>query len=366
VTEGYLDVIACHQFGMENVVGVLGVALTKEHAKLLGRLCNRIVLLFDGDEAGLRAANSATEVLFDLDVDVGIATLKEWTDAKDPDELVRRRGGVETLKRAIDGATDLLRFRLRGLAERTAELGPGALHAAIVKELTTLHGLGLDNVVPSKRHVVMTALAEAIQDECGPGFEPRALRSVMADVRRTAARRAAARGEAGGAAPAGSPRVTSREHLLGCLLNDPALWMTLAPEDRELLDPSRFEHEGTRRVAEVIAEEAGPAGAPPLTAILDLLEAEQAAAAVSLARRVELETEGERDRLHEHWRQTLANIRQSLGAQEEITDDHGIAERLERLRSASTSHGDVSERGGRAVPDAGLNNTVLPGIARRG
>ncbi|MBT8487168.1 MAG: DNA primase, partial [Phycisphaerae bacterium] len=64
VTEGYTDVIACHQAGFENVVGTLGTALTADHARILARICDTVVLLFDGDEAGQKAADRGVEVFF--------------------------------------------------------------------------------------------------------------------------------------------------------------------------------------------------------------------------------------------------------------------------------------------------------------
>ena len=84
VVEGYTDVIACHRAGVCNVVGTLGTALTTGHAVVLRRLCERVVLLFDGDEAGRRAADRAMEVLFAEDIDIQVARLDEATDAKDP------------------------------------------------------------------------------------------------------------------------------------------------------------------------------------------------------------------------------------------------------------------------------------------
>jgi len=363
VCEGYMDVIACHQFGVENVVGVLGTALTTDHARALKRLCDRIVLLFDGDQAGLRAVNSAIEVLFAEDMDVRIATLSEWTDAKDPDELVRRSGGVETLRRAIERATDLLRFRLRALAERAGDAGPGALHGAITEELRSLHGLGLDRVTPSKRHVVLAALAEAIQDECGAGFEPRALKSLLTDIRRAADRRPSGITRSESLGPARRRQPTWREHLLGCLLNDPSLWLSLATEDHALLDPEGFEDTRVAQVAETTRRLAGSEGGASLQRVVGALEMEAAEVAVWLSEHVDRETESNRDRLHEHWRQTLRAVRAAdlararPGAAEDTWED-----RMARLRTESTTEALPAGR----TPDNRLYNRVLPGVARRG
>jgi DNA primase len=95
VTEGYMDVIACHQAGVTNAVAALGTAMTRENAKILRRLCDTVVLLFDGDEAGQRAADRAVEVFFAEPVDVRIAVLPPDAGAKDPDELLKQEGGRE-------------------------------------------------------------------------------------------------------------------------------------------------------------------------------------------------------------------------------------------------------------------------------
>ncbi len=110
VAEGYTDVIACHQAGLTNAIATLGTALTPKHAKLLQRLCHTVVLLFDGDEAGQKAADRAVEVFLTLPIDAKIATLAGHTDAKDPDELLKREDGLAVMRTAIANATELLEY----------------------------------------------------------------------------------------------------------------------------------------------------------------------------------------------------------------------------------------------------------------
>ncbi|MEX0741411.1 MAG: DNA primase, partial [Phycisphaeraceae bacterium] len=73
IVEGYTDVVAAHQAGRANVVATLGTALTKEHARQLRRYCDRVVLVFDADEAGQKAADRALNVFFEENLDVHIA-----------------------------------------------------------------------------------------------------------------------------------------------------------------------------------------------------------------------------------------------------------------------------------------------------
>ena len=99
--EGYLDVIACHRAGVTGAVASLGTALSEEHAKLLKRWCDEVVILYDADAAGQKAADRALEVLKPENVPVSIALMPSGDD---PDTLLRRAGPtavVEAVKKAV-------------------------------------------------------------------------------------------------------------------------------------------------------------------------------------------------------------------------------------------------------------------------
>ena len=72
VCEGYTDALACHRFGFHHAVATLGTAMTSDHARLLERRTSRVLLLFDGDAAGVRAARRAVEITFKQNLDVTI------------------------------------------------------------------------------------------------------------------------------------------------------------------------------------------------------------------------------------------------------------------------------------------------------
>jgi DNA primase len=96
LVEGYLDLIVPYQFGVRNVVASLGTALTPEQAKLLGRFTRRVVVNYDGDRAGVKAALRAVEVLLPEEFEVKILVLP---DGSDPDEFLRSRGTEEYNRR---------------------------------------------------------------------------------------------------------------------------------------------------------------------------------------------------------------------------------------------------------------------------
>ena len=115
VVEGYTDVIALSEAGVGNVVATLGTALTRQHIRLLSRHAQRrIVYLFDGDEAGQRAADRALGFIDDSmtpeagrsQTELAAVTLP---DDLDPAEFVAARGAQE-LQRLIDGAQPLLKY----------------------------------------------------------------------------------------------------------------------------------------------------------------------------------------------------------------------------------------------------------------
>ncbi|MBI5209451.1 MAG: DNA primase [Elusimicrobia bacterium] len=133
LVEGYMDVIACHQFGVVEALAPLGTALTPEHAVLLSRYASKVAVVFDADAAGLSAAVRGAETLLQAGLEVRVATVPE---GKDPDELLQR-SGVEPFKKCLAEAPDLVEFRT-GLAlkGRPAELDP-ATKSAIAREVMT-------------------------------------------------------------------------------------------------------------------------------------------------------------------------------------------------------------------------------------
>jgi DNA primase len=103
VVEGYMDFIALYQYGFKNVVANLGTALTADHGKALGRITKNIVVLFDGDSAGQRAAVRSLPILLSAGVIPKGITLP---DELDPDEFLKERGR-DSLKLEISHAKDL-------------------------------------------------------------------------------------------------------------------------------------------------------------------------------------------------------------------------------------------------------------------
>jgi len=122
VVEGYTDVIMAHAAGLEWVVATLGTSLTAEHARMLRRYGDEIFLVFDGDAAGMKAADRALPAFIDEDVEVHVALMP---DGCDPADIVVQRG-AEAFSAELERAQDILDFKMRyvgGVQDMTTTTG---------------------------------------------------------------------------------------------------------------------------------------------------------------------------------------------------------------------------------------------------
>ena len=106
--EGYMDVIAMHQAGFTNAVASLGTALTSGHASLVKRYTQEVLLLYDSDEAGVKAALRAIPILREAGVNSRVVNLRPH---KDPDEFIKAEG-AEAFEKRLEEATDSFMFRV--------------------------------------------------------------------------------------------------------------------------------------------------------------------------------------------------------------------------------------------------------------
>ena len=114
VVEGYTDCITLHQHGLGNAVATLGTSLTDSHVSLLKRLAQRVVLLYDGDEAGQRATERALSMFLAQKLDLRVLTLPEGMD---PADFIAERGADE-LRGRIETATEAWEHKLQSSIAR--------------------------------------------------------------------------------------------------------------------------------------------------------------------------------------------------------------------------------------------------------
>ena len=118
MVEGYTDVISMHQCGIENVVANSGTALSVHQIRLLHRFTSNIVLLYDGDNAGIHAALRGTDMLLEEEMNVKVLFLP---DGNDPDSFARSHSAEEFRRYIQENQTDFIQFKtdilLRGLTD---------------------------------------------------------------------------------------------------------------------------------------------------------------------------------------------------------------------------------------------------------
>jgi DNA primase len=127
LVEGYLDLIIPYQFGVRNMVASLGTALTPEQAKLLGRFARKVVVNYDGDSAGVKAAKRAIETLLAEDFEAKVLVLP---DGADPDEFIRTHG-VEAYQERRGKALPHIQFVLDQAVRDRNLLRPAEKAAAV-------------------------------------------------------------------------------------------------------------------------------------------------------------------------------------------------------------------------------------------
>ena len=114
LVEGNIDVVALHQFGFDNAIASLGTSLTEEQVNLLSRYTEQVVLTYDGDEAGQRAAQRAIPMLEKAGIQVRVLQVK---DAKDPDEFLHKFG-ADRFKLLLEECANRVEYQLAAIERK--------------------------------------------------------------------------------------------------------------------------------------------------------------------------------------------------------------------------------------------------------
>ncbi len=154
IMEGFMDVISAYTHGITNVVAAMGTAITSSNAHLISRMAKNIILCFDGDDAGIMAANACTNELLKLNVFPNIVVLDK-TKGKDPDEYIKNNG-IEAFKEKLSHPLSVMEFK-EFYNKKGVDLGDTTSKAEYVKKMI----LEIDNIKDSiLREVSINKLAE--------------------------------------------------------------------------------------------------------------------------------------------------------------------------------------------------------------
>jgi len=165
ICEGQIDVIRCHSAGLETAVASQGTAFSKEHVKLLKRYADCVVIVFDGDAAGKKAAVRTGALLLEAEIPVRVASLPQ---GEDPDSIIRNRG-YESFKEILDRAVSITAFQINILKE--LEDVPDSIDAlsrithAVLETLATCSGAVLRSSLLQEAADMLHVPASAMEDD---------------------------------------------------------------------------------------------------------------------------------------------------------------------------------------------------------
>jgi DNA primase len=228
VVEGNFDVVSLHARGIDNVVAPLGTAFTPEQAKLLKRFAANVVLLFDADNAGRKAAKAAAEPCEAAGLDARVAVLPE---GKDPDDFVRVRG-ADALRGVTSQGVGLGEYLIETALDETFVAQDAHEKAQRVDDVNALLAKQSDPLVRSMWKAVADRLAgrldlhglAPLRDE---SRSPEPFRALLQKVRRALATAQTAPAAASDPRRARirrrTPGAAFRAEIVGALLEFPAL-----------------------------------------------------------------------------------------------------------------------------------------------
>lgn len=120
LVEGYTDVISLHQKGVKNVVASSGTALTPEQIRLIKRLTKNIILIYDGDNAGVKATQRSVDLILEQDLDVRIVNLPA---EHDPDSFAKEYEGEEITNYIEENSLSFLDYQLKPYQNKNLSVG---------------------------------------------------------------------------------------------------------------------------------------------------------------------------------------------------------------------------------------------------
>ncbi|HLB25758.1 MAG TPA: DNA primase [Nitrospirota bacterium] len=310
VCEGYFDAIACQTAGVTNAVATLGTALTPAHLRLIGRYSKNVLVVFDSDAAGIKAAERSLDVFLGTSMTAKVALLPPGDD---PDSLVRREGRAGLSER-LKGSEKLLDFVIRREAMAATDIDAKVKAVAKLTAVLARIDNGVERGYYAKKAAIELGVDEqAVREELGkklgrtPSFTGPRIK------------------------PAASMNKIE-EGLLSVMLSDPEL----AVKARGELSTDDFAEPALRRLAEKVFALAAKDGEVKLPKLLDALaDEDERRLALSLSVR-ELPddaggfTEGAVKRLVEGRRTRRGAELMALIRQAEEKKDHELLNKLQK------------------------------------
>ncbi len=263
--EGYMDVISSYQAGIENITATLGTAITQDQARLLSRYSSEIIICYDMDEAGQKAALRAIDVINSIG---GKSRVMQLKGAKDPDEYIKTYG-VSGFKKAVSSAAASTDFRLTIIRRKYNIESPDGKVQFIAEAADML--AGLSNAVEVDAYVKKISeetqiSREALYSEYKRRTSYRNKQKPV--IKRTYERKEPQRGET---LPTPAERqenekiASAEKQLLRLICEDKRYYS----EAKNLISPEDFSDEVYRKIARQIYDTWESGGIPEASSVLN-------------------------------------------------------------------------------------------------
>ncbi len=232
ITEGYLDVITCHQYGVNNTIASLGTALTTEQIRLLKRYTHNIVMLYDADQAGEMASLRGLDLFLEEDMNVKIATLEK---GHDPDSFLRKFG-KEKFDEIIKKSKSLFTYKLNILQGRSNNQEPESKAETIKEMLSTINRVR--NAIIKAEYIKLLAQELSVKED-----------AVWEELKKIKKDRVPHRAESIGHEAKKLIEISPAEKILAKLMLEDVNIVRIV---RDELKPSDFRNQNIRNIAEAL------------------------------------------------------------------------------------------------------------------
>lgn len=270
LVEGYMDAIALHQYGFDCAVASLGTSLTDEHARLLSRYTDQVVLIYDGDEAGQNATKRAIPMLEKAGLQVKVLQMR---DAKDPDEFLKKFG-ADRFRLLLEESSNRVEYQLRAIQkkydlsvdeDRVKFIGEAA-------ELVSSLGSAVQREIYGNRVAEAGKISpEAMKIEVGKAYKRRMNREKRKQERIELAPAVAAQPKSRAIHYDNVKSAKAEEIVLAQCLTDPAMM-----DETENLKPEEFSSPLLGRVFDQLRQQSRQGLAPGIAGLTDFTGEEMA------------------------------------------------------------------------------------------
>ena len=182
LSEGNIDVVSLHQAGFDSAVASLGTSLTPEQARLISRYTDQVIIAYDNDGAGIKAAQRAIGILEKLDLRVKVLRM---SGAKDPDEFIKLKG-PDAFRKLLEDSENQIDYRLRSVTDKY-DLSVDEQKVDFLKEATELVAK-LPGAVERQVYAMRVASMAGVQAEVVTSEVERRRKRLLNNARKTAQR----------------------------------------------------------------------------------------------------------------------------------------------------------------------------------